>query len=148
MRTVRCSGRPWVGVSACRGCLPAGGGGNVACLPGVSACQTPPLWTEWQTRVKTLPCQNYFADGNKKLEDISPFLAPAISLFRTYGDDYPGFQTCNTCWSLDGQHGNRAFLIHVLVHAWFLFQSYFSQDVVSFLRQHQTRRSGVSKMPQ
>ena len=55
MRTVRSSGRP--------------GGGAVCLAEGVSACQGgvylphAPPWTEWQTRVKTLPCRNYVADG-------------------------------------------------------------------------------------
>ena len=46
IRTVRCSSR------LLGGCLPGG------CLPDT------PLWTEWQTGVKTLPCCNYVADGN------------------------------------------------------------------------------------
>ena len=57
MRTVRCSDRREGGV--CRGgavcsgvCVPRGG------LPDT------PLWTEWQTGVKTLPCRNFVADGN------------------------------------------------------------------------------------
>ena len=45
MRTVCCSGHPCWG-------------------EGVSACHTP-LWTEWQTRVKTLPYRYYVADGNQ-----------------------------------------------------------------------------------
>ena len=59
MRTVRCSGCPW-------GCLPRGWGicpGGVC--PGWLPATPPPLWTEWQTHVKTLPCRNYIADGNK-----------------------------------------------------------------------------------
>ena len=32
---------------------------------GVSARHPPPPWTESQTGVKTLPCRNYVADGNK-----------------------------------------------------------------------------------
>ena len=47
MHTVPCSGR-------------LGGGGGV-CLGGV--WQTP-LWTEWQTSVKTLTYRNYVAGGN------------------------------------------------------------------------------------
>ena len=27
----------------------------------------PPPWTEWQTRVKTLPCRNFVAGGNNKI---------------------------------------------------------------------------------
>ena len=71
-------------------CLPEGG--VSACWGGgmVSACQwgclpvrevftqmvvgqTPPhLWTEWQTRLKTLPCRNYTADGKNVLhEDVN-----------------------------------------------------------------------------
>ena len=50
MRTFRCSGRPWGGV----------------CLGGVCLPATPP-WTEWQAHVKTLPCHNYVADGNKHI---------------------------------------------------------------------------------
>ena len=67
MRTVRCSARHW-GVSAHGLCLPVGVSvrGRVCsggCLPrgGVcqgGVCQPPPAWTEWQTRVKTLPCCN------------------------------------------------------------------------------------------
>ena len=55
MRTIRCSAH---GVCLPKGerCLPRGG----VCPEGV--CQIPP-WTEWQTRVKTLPCRNYVADG-------------------------------------------------------------------------------------
>ena len=87
MRTVRCSGHldgggggaasqevsaavavSGGGVSACRGmsacqgrCLPEGGCLCRGCQP-----DTPPLWTEWQTGVKTLPCRNCVADGNEK----------------------------------------------------------------------------------
>ena len=86
MLTVRCSGRLWGGggvgvclggVSAQMGCLPRGGvswGWGVSAQGGVcivgGVCRggclpnTPP-WTEWQTGVKTLPCHNYVADGNK-----------------------------------------------------------------------------------
>ena len=95
MSIVLCSCRPGWGEGvlpgrfACRRevCLPAGGGGGGGgvCLPvGVSACQgavsaqgvvgqTPPrLWTEWQTRVKTLPCRNCTADGKNVLhEDVN-----------------------------------------------------------------------------
>ena len=58
MRTVRCSSRL------------LGGGG---CLPGgvcITACTEAdiPLWTEWQTGVKTLPCRNFVADGNYTLD--------------------------------------------------------------------------------
>ena len=62
------------GVSAWEGCLPrgdvSGHGGLVVSLQGgfIPACtgaDTPPLWTEWQTGVKTLPCRNYVADGNE-----------------------------------------------------------------------------------
>ena len=61
-----------------RGCLPTGvfARGRVSargwlpggCLPGegVSARHRP-LWTEWQTGVKTLPCRNYVADGNEEI---------------------------------------------------------------------------------
>ena len=40
------------------GCLLGG-----CLLPG-GVCHSP-LWTEWQTGVKTLPCRNFLADGNK-----------------------------------------------------------------------------------
>ena len=33
--------------------------------PEVGVCQTHLLWTESQTGVKTLPCRNYVAEGNK-----------------------------------------------------------------------------------
>ena len=89
MRTVRCSGHldggGWLPAKRCLlqwpsrggvclprkmsapgGCLPEGG-----CLPRGCLCRgcqpdTPPLWTEWQTGVKTLPCRKYVADGNEK----------------------------------------------------------------------------------
>ena len=60
MRTIRCSSH-LLGVGVCPGgCLPRRGvsaqeGGvylGAVCPGGV--CQTPPLWTEWQTPVKTL----------------------------------------------------------------------------------------------
>ena len=47
-----CLGVSTQGLSAW-GCLPRG-----VCLPH-------PLWTEWQTPVKTFPCRNYVADGKK-----------------------------------------------------------------------------------
>ena len=61
---------PSAAVAVCRGggCLPGGGGsGQGGCLPRGDVCQitSPPPWTEWQTPVKTLPCRNYVADGNK-----------------------------------------------------------------------------------
>ena len=50
MLTVRCSGRLGEGV----------------CLRGLSAQGVSARgWTEWQTRVKILPCWNYVADSNK-----------------------------------------------------------------------------------
>ena len=62
------------GVSA-QGCLPSLPSRPWGCLPkGVSAQgvwqtphdkrQTPLLWTEWETCVKTLPCPNFIAGGN------------------------------------------------------------------------------------
>ena len=38
-----------------------------ASMPPYHACPPPlhPLWTEWQTGVKTLPCHNFVAVGNK-----------------------------------------------------------------------------------
>ena len=65
------------GVSA-RRCLPKGvsaqgvssqgvsaQGGGVSAR-GVAPRHPNPLWTEWQTPVKTLPCRNYVADGNNR----------------------------------------------------------------------------------
>ena len=38
------------------------------CLPRLGSLpHTPPLWTEWQTPVKILPCHNYIADGDKQV---------------------------------------------------------------------------------
>ena len=42
-------------------CIPACPWG---CLPGGRGCL--PLWTEWQTGVKTLPCRNFVAGSNNK----------------------------------------------------------------------------------
>ena len=59
----------WAGwVSAQEGCLPRGClPGGVVCpggLPAQEGWQTPPpLRTEWQTGVKTLPCRNFVADS-------------------------------------------------------------------------------------
>ena len=66
------------GVSAQRcvclgGCLPRGQGCLLGCV-----WQTLPLWTEWQTLVKTLPCRNYAADGNKNWHVCST----EFSIFR------------------------------------------------------------------
>ena len=79
MRTVRCSDRrggvhlvggvptQWgvpageylpSGVYTCQGGVPSRG-----CIPACTEADTP-LWTEWQTGVKTLPCRNFVADGN------------------------------------------------------------------------------------
>ena len=79
------------------------------------------------------------------------FVGPLIPLFWTSGDVCPGFQSqgglacmlsclraipqihlwCNTCQPLDGQHGSRATLTHVLAavrrihkHWWHRGQSY------------------------
>ena len=76
----------WGGLCMSRGCLPGGPGrvsaqgmsawGGVCprgCLPGGCVCQEGclpdplPLWKELQNGVKTLPCSNYVADGNKQL---------------------------------------------------------------------------------
>ena len=58
----------WVSTEGCLprglstwGCLPRG----VADTPPGEQRQTPPLWTEWQTGVKTLPCRNLVAGGEK-----------------------------------------------------------------------------------
>ena len=32
--------------------------------------QTPPLWTEWQICVKTLPCRNFVAGGNNNVKNF------------------------------------------------------------------------------
>ena len=65
-----------MGVYQGRGCLPRAGGMSTrgGCLPRVGypprrglpggIWQTP-LWTEWQTHVKTLLCRNFVAGGNK-----------------------------------------------------------------------------------
>ena len=50
-------------VSAQGGVCPGGVCPGGVCPEGV--CQTPPLWTQSQTGVKTLPCRNYVADRNK-----------------------------------------------------------------------------------
>ena len=53
------------GVSAYWGYLPIGGVcPEGVCIPACTGADTP-LWTEWQTGVKQLPCRNYVADGNK-----------------------------------------------------------------------------------
>ena len=62
MRTVRCSSRLLGGVSA----------------------RHPPLWTEWQTPVKTLPCRKYAA-GSKKIEF----------------DNWDWEKTMNVIWQID-----------------------------------------------
>ena len=46
-----------IGGSAWRGCLPRG------CVYPSMHWGRHPLWTEWQTGVKTLLCRNYVADG-------------------------------------------------------------------------------------
>ena len=51
-----------------RGCLPQGGSYPGECLPDT------PLWTESQTGVKTLPCCNYAADGNKVQRRFNAYL--------------------------------------------------------------------------
>ena len=48
-----------------RGWLPRG------CLPGGCLPDTPPQWTEWQTGVKSLPCRNYVAGGNKSKHNVT-----------------------------------------------------------------------------
>ena len=48
------------------GCVCPGGvcqGGVVVC-PGCVCVADTPLWAEWQTGVKTLPCHNFVAGGN------------------------------------------------------------------------------------
>ena len=60
------------------GCLPRGvcpGRGCWVSAQGIY--QTPPLWTEWQTDVKTLPCRNYVANGNN---DLLQFLSSDLKL--------------------------------------------------------------------
>ena len=42
-----------------------GGVSTRGCLARKCVWQTPPLWTEWQTGVKTLPCRNFVAGGKK-----------------------------------------------------------------------------------
>ena len=76
MRTVRCSGRQWMVSALGGGCLPRG-----VCLSG----RQPPPVTEWQTRVKTLPCRNYVADGKyypgssfQKLNEAANVLAARL----------------------------------------------------------------------
>ena len=59
MRTVRSSSRLLGGGMSVGGVSAQG-----VSTRGVSACHTYRLWTEWQTRVKTLPGCNYVADGN------------------------------------------------------------------------------------
>ena len=66
-------GCPSMGVLGRVGLRLAGGVCPGECLPGgvgFSACWDAPQagtpWTEWQTGVKTLPCRNFAADGNKK----------------------------------------------------------------------------------
>ena len=88
MRAVHCSSHLlWEGVSAKKGVgvsgqrgIYQGGvcpGGYLprgvcpgGCLPRGCLVDTP-LWTEWQTPVKTLPCRNYVADGNNDTVSIA-----------------------------------------------------------------------------
>ena len=87
MRTVRCSDRRGGGVHlvggvptqgvyllggylprgvyTCQGGVPAGGCTFPGGVSQYALRQTPLLWTEWQIGVKTLPCRNFVADGNK-----------------------------------------------------------------------------------
>ena len=93
------------------GCLPStavavsggggGGSGQGGCLPKVGVCPGDvclrgvsaqvvsarhtvlPLWTEWQTDVKTLPCRNYVADGKNTIKNC-------ISLLPLYTDTSGG----------------------------------------------------------
>ena len=60
MRTVRCSDH--LG----RGVCPAG----VGCLPRGESARPPPVLTESETDVKTLPCRNYIADGNNGINTL------------------------------------------------------------------------------
>ena len=87
MRTVRCSDRcggctcpegctclgVYLPACTCPGVVPARGGGVPAqagvpakgVYPSMHWGRTPPLWTEWQTPVKILPCRNFVTDSNK-----------------------------------------------------------------------------------
>ena len=64
------------GVSCLGGCLllwvSALGGG----IPACTEADTPPLLTESQTHVKTLPCPNFVAGGNYTKDQIHQILSP------------------------------------------------------------------------
>ena len=98
------------------------------------------------------------------------FVGPLISLFCTYGYvclvSKPGWIPllvcfiacmqgipqihlwCDTCWPLDGQHGSRACLIHILVHVvFFHFQDFSASwskiDIPQYGRQNFLMRRDV-----
>ena len=94
MRTVCCSDRLLGGGvfsgRGCliRGCLPGGcfpGG----CLPRGDLPDTP-LWTEWQTGVKSLPGRNYVADGKNSFlfHDIENIVVLSSSICVGHLTDY------------------------------------------------------------
>ena len=73
MHSVGCVPSAAVAVCWKGGVCPEEGVCLQGCLPGAGVClgraclpDTFPLWTEWQTPVKTLPCRNYVADGNQQ----------------------------------------------------------------------------------
>ena len=105
-------------VSTCqRGCLPARGclptRGMSACLWVVSACRSgvvclpgsppPPTWTEWQTRVKTLSCRNYVADGKNRLLRLACY---SQSIFSIH---YKGQSASRQITSNFRQNGSESF---------------------------------------
>ena len=58
------------GVPGLGGGVWSGGGGIPACT---EADPPPPLWTESQTPVKTLPWPNFVAAGNKLIAELAPW---------------------------------------------------------------------------
>ena len=76
------------GVSAWRGVCPSAcWDTHLPVCPGdvcPNACwDTHPLWTEWQTLVKILPCRNYVVDGNQNFAILDTLPMIQISVGKS-----------------------------------------------------------------
>ena len=101
----------WVGVSApgggicpgvsAWGCLPGRSARGAVC-PRECVCHTPPspLWTEWQTPVKTLPCRNCVVNGQYNCP-------PAWGRERETGREFMAVNFVASITAINGTNNNH-----------------------------------------
>ena len=106
-------GLPQGAVCLPRQCLPGGcvcPGGDVSVCAGGCLPARSPLWTEWQTCVKILPCRNYIADGSSKPRKwyvLYIFLVFFPDFFFKITNSGKWIPTSTVCFRMDAENWTK-----------------------------------------